>query len=75
QRFDADFRNSPLSREVSLNRRFFELIAKAIALAKPHPPIDSDGSETLQETAAVPPPEPDEELRPAQQQQQQQQQQ
>jgi hypothetical protein len=50
--FDLDYRNAPLSREVSFNRRFFERIAKAIELAKLHPASEeSDGSEYETEEA------------------------
>jgi hypothetical protein len=46
QNFDAEFRNAPLSREWSFNRRFFDQIARAneIARAFPRPP-EGDGSE------------------------------
>lgn len=46
QDFDGDLRNAPLSRELSVNRVFFDRIAKAIDLAKAHPvPPGGDGSE------------------------------
>ena len=52
QRFDFDFRHSPVSREMSFNRRFFERIAKAIELAKADPsPPEGDGSEYEAEEA------------------------
>ena len=52
QHFDSDFRHSPLSRELSFNRRFFERIAKGIEFAKLHPaPSEGDGSEYDEEEA------------------------
>ncbi len=51
-RFDADLRNAPVSRELILNRRFFERLARKVAdsRAYPSPPI-GDGSEYDKEDA------------------------
>lgn len=51
-RFDAELRNSPISRELVLNRHFFTRLAREIADARtyPTPPID-DGSEYDKEEA------------------------
>jgi hypothetical protein len=55
QRFDADLRNSPISRELSFNSRFFDRIAKAVELAKLRPalaPSDASGYEVEEARAA-----------------------
>jgi hypothetical protein len=44
-KFNGDYRDSPLSREVSFNRRFFDQLAKAMEMAKRLPPPTDDGSE------------------------------
>jgi hypothetical protein len=46
QGFDGDFRNAPLSRELSFNHRFFDRVAKAMELAQARPGLaEGDGSE------------------------------
>jgi hypothetical protein len=50
--FDADLRNTPISRELILNRRFFERLAREIDYARAHPsPPIGDGSEYDREDA------------------------
>src|SRR6202161_2639910 len=44
-KFNGDYRDSPLSREVSFNRRFFDQLAKAMEMAKRLPSPTDDGSE------------------------------
>ena len=52
QRFDFEFRHSPVSRELSFSWRFFEHIAKAIELAKSDQVApECDGSEYAAEEA------------------------
>jgi hypothetical protein len=43
--FNGDNRDSPLSREVSFNRRFFDELARAMEMAKRLPPPTDDDSE------------------------------
>jgi hypothetical protein len=46
QDFDPDKLNSPISREISLNRTFFDRVARAVEMAKAHPtPPAGDGSD------------------------------
>lgn len=52
QDFDFDSRRSPLSRELSFNRQFFDCIAKIIEWGKSHPlESEGDGSEYEAEEA------------------------
>lgn len=44
--FDPEFRHAPVSRELVLNRRFFDKLARGIERARAHPvPPSGDGSE------------------------------
>jgi hypothetical protein len=50
--FDADLRHAPVSRELALNRRFFERLARKIEYARAHPsPLIGDGAEYGKEDA------------------------
>ena len=51
-RFDPELRNSPVSRELVFNRRFFEQLARKIEYARAHPsPPIGDGAEYDKEDA------------------------
>ncbi|OQW66536.1 MAG: hypothetical protein BVN28_00180 [Nitrospira sp. ST-bin4] len=51
-KFDVELRNSPASRELVLNRQFFERLAHEISHARAYPsPLISDGSEYDKEDA------------------------
>lgn len=52
QRYDAEQRNAPVSRELIFNRRFFEKLARSVEEARKHPsPPIGDGSEYDEEDA------------------------